>query len=99
MAYEERRSQPDRGLRVLAQGPAGRHGQNVKVSEHSPGAKGWGRAPRRWELRGPGGETAQGFSAPGSWCWGRGCGQSKTLEGVTCGEEQELFQALTPLGT
>lgn len=64
MAYEGRISQPDRGLRVLAQGPAGRHGQNAKVSEHSPGAKGWGRAPRRLELEGLVGEQPKAFQLP-----------------------------------
>lgn len=65
MACEGRRRQPERGLRVLAQGPAGHHGQNVKVSEHSPsGAKGWGRGPRRWELEGLVGKQPKAFQLP-----------------------------------
>lgn len=46
--------------------------------------------------RGPGGETAQGFQLPAA-----GAGDvavAKVKEGVPCGEERELFQALTPPG-
>lgn len=34
---------------------------------------------------GPRGPTAHGFSVSSSWCWGRGCGQSTTSEGLPRG--------------